>query len=292
MCAKASYTTALTESVELGEASLVTSGSLVMRIVVCVKQVPDVAEIRIDEVTRTLIRAGVPSIVNPFDEFAVEEALRIREKHGGSIAVISMGPLQAKEALFKCLAMGVDRAILLTDSIFAGADTWATAKTLAMALQKIGYDLVICGMKAVDGETSQVGPEIAELLGIPHISSVKKVDIDPVSNSVTAERMTELGYQLIRATLPCLLTATKALNVPRIPTLLHQMAAKKKNIEVMKAVDIGARREEVGLPGSRTQVTKVYTPEYRTGGGTIFTSENLPTAVASLRDLLKKEGLA
>ncbi|OFX16242.1 electron transfer flavoprotein subunit beta [archaeon RBG_16_50_20] len=260
-----------------------------MRIVVCVKQVPDVAEIRIDEVTHTLVRAGVPSILNPFDEFAVEEALRIREKHGGTITAVSMGPLQAKEALFKCLAMGVDRAVLLTDVFFAGADTWATAKTLAMAIQKLGYDLIICGMKAVDGETSQVGPEIAELLGMPHISYVKRVEVEMESKSITAERMTEQGYQLIRATMPCLLTATKALNVPRIPTLLHQMAAKKKNVEIMKAVDIGAQREEVGLPGSRTQVTKVYTPQYRTGGGTILTSENLPNAVATLKELLKKE---
>lgn len=229
-----------------------------MKIVVCVKQVPDVAEIRIDEVTHTLVRAGVPSILNPFDEFAIEEALRIREKHGGTITAVSMGPLQAKEALFKCLAMGVDRAVLLTDVFFAGADTWATAKTLAMAIQKLGYDLIVCGMKAIDGETSQVGPEIAELLGIPHISYVKRVEVEPESKSVTAERMTEQGYQLIRATLPCLLTATKALNVPRIPTLLHQMAAKKKNVEIMKAADIGAQREEVGLPGSRTQVAKVY----------------------------------
>lgn len=260
-----------------------------MKIVVCVKQVPDVAEIRIDEVTHTLVRAGVPSILNPFDEFAVEEALRIREKHGGTIVAITMGPLQAKEALYKCFAMGVDRAVLLSDPFFAGADTWATAKTLAMAVQKVGYDLVICGMKAVDGETSQVGPEMAELLGIPHIAYVKRVDVDMESKSVVAERMTEQGYQLIRTSLPCLLTATKALNVPRIPTLLHQMAARKKEVEIMKAVDIGAQREEVGLPGSRTQVAKVYTPQYRTGGGTIMTAENLTVAVASLKELMKKE---
>jgi len=260
-----------------------------MRIVVCVKQVPDVAEIRIDEVTHTLVRSGVPSILNPFDEFAVEEALRIREKHGGTITAISMGPPQAKEALFKCIAMGVDRAILLSDAFFAGADTWATAKTLAMTVQKVGYDLVICGMKAVDGETSQVGPEVGELLGIPHVSYVKRVEIDLESKSLLAERMTEQGYQLIRVTLPCLLTATKALNVPRIPTLLQQMAAKKKDVEVMKAADIGAQREEVGLPGSRTQVTKVYTPQYHTGQGTILTAENLATAVVSLKELMKKE---
>jgi electron transfer flavoprotein beta subunit len=260
-----------------------------VRIVVCVKQVPDVTEIRIDEVKHTLIRAGVPSILNPFDEFAVEEAVKIREEHGGSVAAISMGPAQAKDALSKCLAMGVDRAILLTDPAFAGADTWATSKTLSMAIQKIGFELVICGMKAVDGETSQVGPEVAELLGIPHISYVKRVEVDPAANTLVAERMTEQGYELIRSPIPCLLTASKALNVPRIPTLMQQMAARKKNVETMTAADIGAAKGDVGLPGSRTQVVKVYTPELRSGAGTILTSENIPAAVAQLKELLKRE---
>ncbi len=257
---------------------------------VCVKQVPDVAEIRIDEVTHTLLRSGVPSILNPFDEFAVEEALKIREKLGGDVTAISMGPLQAKEALSKCLAMGVDRAILLSDPKFAGADTWATSKTLAMTVQKIGYDLVICGMKAIDGETCQVGPEIAELLRIPHISYVKRLEVNEDGKSLVAERMTEQGHQLVRSSIPCLLTATKALNVPRIPTLLNQLAAKKKTIELFTADQIGVEKDQVGLPGSRTHVLKVFTPELRTGEGRIVGAED-KNAVAQLLELLKKEGL-
>jgi electron transfer flavoprotein beta subunit len=258
--------------------------------VVCVKQVPDVAEIRIDEITHTLIRAGVPSILNPFDEFAVEEALRIREKLGGDVTVISMGPLQAKEALFKCLAMGADRAILLSDPKFAGADTWATSKTLAMTIQKIGFDLVVCGMKAVDGETCQVGPEIAELLGIPHVSYVKHLEITQDGKSLTAERMTEQGHQLVQSSIPCLLTATKALNVPRMPTLISQLAAKKKTIELFTAEHIGAQKQDVGLPGSRTHVLKVYTPNLRTGEGRMV-KESDKDAIPELLELLKKGGM-
>ena len=259
-----------------------------LRIVVCVKQVPDVAEIRIDEVKHTLIRSGVPSILNPFDEFAMEEALKIRERMGGEVTVITMGPLQAKEALFKCLAMGADRAILLSDPKFAGADTWATSRTLAMTIQKIGFDLVICGMKAVDGETCQVGPEIAELLGIPHISYVKRLEINEDGKSLIAERMTEQGHQLVSCSIPCLLTATKALNVPRIPTLISQLAAKKKPIEIFTAENIDAQKEQVGLPGSRTHVLKVFTPNLRTGEGKIVHADD-KDAVVQLLALLKKE---
>ncbi len=261
-----------------------------LRIVVCVKQVPDVAEIRIDEVKHTLIRSGVPSILNPFDEFAVEEALKIREKLGGEVTVVSMGPLQAKEALSKCLAMGADRAILLSDPKFAGADTWATSKTLAMTVQKIGFDLVICGMKAIDGETCQVGPEIAELLNIPHVSYVKRLEISEDGKSLIAERMTEQGHQLISSSIPCLLTATKALNVPRIPTLLSQMAAKKKVVEIFTAESIDAQKDQVGLPGSCTHVLKVFTPNLRTGEGKIVHAED-KDAVPLLLELLKKEGI-
>jgi len=258
--------------------------------VVCVKQVPDVAEIRIDEVTHTLVRSGVPSILNPFDEFAVEEALRVRERIGGDVVVISLGPLQAKEALFRCLAMGADRAILLSDPKFAGSDTWATSKVLAMTIQKVGFDLVFCGMKAIDGETAQVGPEIAELLGIPHVSYVKRLEVNENGKSLIAERMTEEGHQLVRSSIPCLLTASKALNVPRLPTLLNQMAARKKPIEVFTADQIGARKEEVGLPGSRTHVLKVFTPNFGTREGKTVRADDKDT-VPQLLKLLKKDGV-
>jgi electron transfer flavoprotein beta subunit len=233
----------------------------------------------------------VPSILNPFDEFAVEEALKIREKLGGNVTAISMGPLQAKDALFKCFAMGVDRAILLSDPKFAGADTWATSKTLAMMIQKIGFDLVVCGMKAVDGETCQVGPEIAEILGIPHVSYVKRLEVNKDGKSLIAERMTEQGHQLIRSSIPCLLTATKSLNVPRMPTLLNLMAAKKKTVELFTAEELGAQKEQVGLLGSRTHVLKVYTPKLRTGEGKIVSAGD-KDAVPQLLELLAKEGVA
>lgn len=233
----------------------------------------------------------MPSILNPFDEFAVEEALKIREKLGGNVTAISMGPLQAKDALFKCFAMGVDRAILLSDPKFAGADTWATSKTLAMMIQKIGFDLVVCGMKAVDGETCQVGPEIAEILGIPHVSYVKRLEVNKDGKSLIAERMTEQGHQLIRSSIPCLLTATKSLNVPRMPTLLNLMAAKKKTVELFTAEELGAQKEQVGLLGSRTHVLKVYTPKLRTGEGKIVSAGD-KDAVPQLLELLAKEGVA
>jgi len=221
----------------------------------------------------------------------VEEALQIREKLGGEVTVISMGPLQAKETLSKCLAMGADRAILLSDPKFAGADTWATSKTLAMTIQKIGFDLVICGMKAVDGETCQVGPETAELLGIPHVSYVKRLEFNEDGKSLIAERMTEQGHQLISSSIPCLLTATKALNVPRIPTLFSLMAANKKTVEIFTAESIGAQKDQVGLPGSRTHVLKVFTPDLRTEEGKIVLAED-KDAITQLLSLLKKEGLA
>ena len=262
-----------------------------LRIVVCVKQVPDVAEIRIDEITHTLIRSGVPSILNPFDEFAIEEALKVRERFGGDVTAISMGPPQAKEALYRCLAMGVDRAILLSDSKFAGADTWATARTLAMTIQKIGFDLVICGMKAVDGETCQVGPQVAELLNIPHVSYVKRLDVNADEASLVAERMTEQGHQVVRSSIPCLLTASKALNLPRLPTIIKQMAARKKTIDIFTAEDIGAQKEQVGLLGSRTHVLKVYTPNLSTGEGKIVSGDDLGSAITQLLELFKKGGI-
>jgi electron transfer flavoprotein beta subunit len=260
-----------------------------MRIVVCVKQVPDVAELKIDEVTHSLVRAGVPSILNPFDEFAVEEALKIREKIGGTVTVVTMGPPQAKEALFRCLAMGANRAILLTDSAFAASDTWATAKALALAVQKLGFDLIICGMKAIDGETCQVGPELAELLGIPHIAGIKKVEIESPANTVLAEKLTEEGYEQIRSTMPCLLTASKALNVPRMPTIMQLLAAKQKPTETWSAANIGAEREDVGLTGSRTQVLKVYTPELQSQG-IIVNTDDIHNVVTQIMRLLEKEG--
>ncbi len=237
-----------------------------MKIIVPVKQVPEVTEVKVDQETGTLIREGVPSILNPFDEYAVEEAIRLREKHGGEVTIITMGPPQAKDALYKALAMGGDKAILMTDRAFAGADTWATALTLASQIKKMDYDLVICGKQAIDGDTAQVGPEIAELLRIPQICYVRKVEISEDGKHITCHRGTDEGYEVIKARLPVLITADKGLNEPRLPNIMGIMKAKKKPLEEIDSETLGIPEDEIGLKGSPTQVRKVFPPERKKGG--------------------------
>src|SRR3989339_1033155 len=189
-----------------------------MDIIVCIKQVPDTTEVKINPETNTLVREGVPSIINPFDENAVEEALRLREKNGGKVTVITMRPQQAKEALKQVIAMGVDEVILVSDRAFAGSDTWATSYTLAQAIKKIGkFDLIFCGRQAIDGDTAQVGPQLAEFLMIPQVTYAQKVEIK--DNEAIVERALENGYMVIKAKLPILLTTIKELNIPRYPNV-------------------------------------------------------------------------
>ncbi|MEM3562997.1 MAG: electron transfer flavoprotein subunit beta/FixA family protein [Candidatus Jordarchaeaceae archaeon] len=259
-----------------------------MKIIVCVKQVPEVTEVKIDPKTNTLIREGVPSIVNPFDEIAVEEAVRLKEKHGGEVTVITMGPPQARQALLRCLAMGADKAILLTDRAFAGSDTWATAYTLAQAIKKMEYDLILCGARAIDGDTAQVGPELAENLGITPITYVKKVEIDPEKKRITVHRETEEGYEVIESRLPVLLTAIKGLNEPRIPALREIMLAKKKEIKELNLASIGGDPQSYGLSGSFTEVVRIFTPKQR-GGGIIIKEEDPALAAKKLAQLLLEE---
>jgi electron transfer flavoprotein alpha/beta subunit len=254
---------------------------MTLDIVVCIKQVPEITQVKLDPVTHNLIREGVPSIVNPFDEIALEEALRIKEKNGGEVTVITMGPPQAKDALMRCLAMGADKGILLTDRAFAGADTWSTSFTLAKAIEKLKYDLIICGKQAIDGDTAQVGPEIAEQLGIPIIPYVKKVIVDPTQKKVTAHAETDIGYDVIESKLPVLLTAIKGLNEPRLPSVMGIMTAKKKEIKMWGLNEIGGSAESYGLKGSPTQVLKVATPEPRSKG-VIITEEDPKVAAKKL----------
>ena len=261
-----------------------------MKIVVCVKQVPEITEVKIDPETHTLIREGVPSILNPFDEFALEEALRMREKHAGEVTVITMGPPQAKETLIKCLAMGADRAIHLTDRAFAGADTWATARTLAMAIRQLEYDIIFCGKQAIDGDTAQVGPELAENLGIPQITFVKKVEIDEKARKVIAHRETEEGYEVIESRLPVLLTAIKGLNEPRLPSLMGIMTASKKEIKAISVADLGANAEELGLKGSFTEVIDVFAPEPR-GKGIMVTEPDPSEAAKRIVEFLQTKAI-
>ncbi|WP_371363987.1 Caffeyl-CoA reductase-Etf complex subunit CarD [Sporomusa rhizae] len=240
-----------------------------MEIVVCVKQVPDTTEVKIDPVTNTLIRQGVPSIVNPFDKNALEAALELKDKHGGKVTAISMGPPQAKDALKECLAMGADEAILLSDRAFGGADTLATSHTLAAGIKKLGkVDVILCGKQAIDGDTAQVGPEIAEHLDIPQVTYVSKIDAD--GDKLRVEREQEEGYEVIEVSTPVMLTVVKSINIPRTPTIKATMKANRKEIPVWTANEVTVAAEKIGLKGSPTQVRKIFTPRRRTQGEIIL----------------------
>jgi electron transfer flavoprotein beta subunit len=234
-----------------------------MNICVCVKQVPSANEQRLDPVTGTVIREGVSSILNPFDAYAVEEAVRLKAKFGGQIAAVSMGVPSAVETLRRIVAVGVDRAILLTDRAFAGADTLATARALALGIQKIGnVDLILCGRMATDGDTAQVGPMLAELLGIPHATDVSKIGAAG-PEFIEVARMADDGYLRARLPLPALLTVVKEINVPKLPSVAGVLRGRRAGVDVWSASDIGADPGEIGLRGSRTRVVKTARPEPR-----------------------------
>ena len=234
-----------------------------MHIAVCIKQVPDAKNVRIDPDTHTLVRQGVESIVNPFDLFAVEAALKIKDALGARITVLTMGPPQADEALREALSRGVDDAVLLSDRAFAGSDTWATSTTLASAIRKLGnVDVILCGKQAIDGDTAQVGPEMATLLGIPYATFVKKIEmVDERSLKVT--RQTDEGMEIWKLPMPSLITVIKELGEPRLPSLRHKMRAKKAEIPVWGVSDLGLDPSTVGLSGSYTQVVRVFSPPRR-----------------------------
>jgi electron transfer flavoprotein beta subunit len=233
-----------------------------MRIIVCIKQVPDSSEVRFDKETHTMIREGLPSIINPFDENAIEAALRLREEHGGQVIILSMGAPHAEEQLRQAVAMGADQAILLSDRRFALADTLATAYSLSTAIKKIGdYDLLLFGKQAIDGDTAQVGPGVAEMLGLPQITYVRKIQIS--DGKVTAERVLEDGYEIVQAMLPAVLTVVKEINEPRHASLRGVLKAKKVNIPIWKPEDIDADMTKIGKDGSPTDVIETFTPEPR-----------------------------
>lgn len=233
-----------------------------MNIVVCIKQVPDSAEVRINPETNTLIRDGVPTIINPYDMHAIEAGLQIKEITKGKVTVITMGPPQAESALREAISMGADDAVLLSDRAFAGADTWATAFTISKAVAKIGADIIICGKQAIDGDTAQVGPEMAEFLNIPHIAYIRKIeDIKP--DSIKVQRMMDEGYDIVESSLPVLLTVVKELNQPRLPSLKGKMAAKKAEIKKLGHKELEIDEKDTGLKGSPTQVKNIFAPEAR-----------------------------
>ncbi len=258
-----------------------------MNIIVCIKQVPETTEVKINLQTHTLIREGVKSIINPFDMYAIEEGIRLKERFGAKAVVISMGPPQAEAALREAISMGCDEAILITDRAFAGSDTWATSFTLACAIKKISkFDLVLCGKQASDGDTAQVGPGISMHLDIPQATYVKK--IERIDNGIArVERMTEEGYEIIELPMPALLTVVKEINEPRLPSLRGMMQAKKAKITLWGAKDIQADPEALGLNGSPTQVVNIFTPPPRQGGQILQGETN--EVVEKLVELIKGE---
>ena len=237
-----------------------------MNIIVCIKQVPETTEVRINPETNTLIREGVKSMINPFDMYALEEAVRLKEKLGGRITVITMGPPQADSALREAISMGIDEAILISDRAFAGSDTWATSYTLSCAIKKIGdFDLIICGKQASDGDTAQVGPGIAAHLDLPQVAYVKKIE-KIEDKFARVERMTEEGYDIIETPLPALFTVVKEINEPRLPSLRGMMRSKQAKIIHWTQKDLNLDEQKTGLAGSPTQVVKIFTPPPRIGG--------------------------
>lgn len=240
-----------------------------MKILVCMKQVPDTSEVTLDPVTNTLIRKGVRSIINPDDKAGIEAALSLREEIGNSeVIVVSMGPPQAEIALREALAMGCDEAYLISDRKFGGSDTLATSTILAGALKKIGYDLIITGRQAIDGDTAQVGPQIAEHLGIPHVSYVEEFSYDDSNNVMIVLRQFEDRYHKLRVKFPCLLTAISGYKEPRYITVAGVYDADKKVINRLSYEDLKEYLDEscIGLKGSPTKVVKSYTKEQKSKG--------------------------
>ncbi len=234
-----------------------------MKIIVCIKQVPDAKDVRLDPETNTLAREGVQSIMNPYDQHALEEAVRLREELGGEVTVLSMGPPQAEDVLRQAISCGADRGVLISDRAFAGADTWATSYTLAKAVNKIGdFDLILCGKQAIDGDTAQVGPGLAIQLDIPFLTCIQKVR-KANEKEIVMERMMDDGYDVVAVDYPVLLTVVKDLNEPRVPSLKGKMKSKKAIIEVLSAEDVGADSSCIGLAGSPTEVVDVFPPPPR-----------------------------
>ena len=252
-----------------------------MKIVVCIKQVPDTNEVKLDPVTNTLIREGVPSIINYDDKSGLEAALRLREKVGGTVSVVCMGPAQADVALREALAMGCDEAFLISSKEFSGSDTWATASIISAAIRKIGYDVVITGRQAIDGDTAQVGPQIAETLGIPQITYVEELTSE--NDVLLVKRQYEDGYHMIEVKPPCLLTALTELAEPRYMCVKGIINAYEKEVKVLTWNDLkdSLVSEYIGLKGSPTRVIKSFTKQAK-GAGELLSDLSVDEAVEAI----------
>jgi electron transfer flavoprotein beta subunit len=259
-----------------------------MKIVVCIKQVPDTNEVKLDPKTNTLIREGVPSIINHDDRSGIEAALQLKAKVGGTVTVVSMGPPQAEAVLREALAMGCDDAVLLSAREFGGSDTWATAHIIAAGVKKVGYDLVITGRQAIDGDTAQVGPQIAENLGLPQVSYVEKIDV--TGNTLTVQRQYEDRYHVIEVKLPCLLTALQELGAPRYMSVGGIFDAYKKEIKTLGFEDLKSELNPdfIGLKGSPTNVVKSF-PKQAKGKGSVLKDKSADEAVTAIMQKLEEK---
>ena len=246
-----------------------------------------------DAATGTVIRVGVETVVNPLDLYAIESALRLREQYGGEVTALSMGPPSAMRVLREAAAMGCDSCVLLSDKRFGGADTWATSYTLSRAAFKLGpFDIIVTGERATDGDTAQVGPALAAWLDMPALTYVSKIEKIEM-NRISAERLTEEGYEMLDAPLPCLVTVVKEIAVPRLPTLKGKIRSREMDIPIFTADDLNLIHENLGLNGSPTRVVKIETPSVSRGGRVIkvFDEESLGLAVDELMKVLSEKGL-
>ncbi|KEH90132.1 electron transfer flavoprotein subunit beta/FixA family protein [Clostridium novyi] len=233
-----------------------------MNVIVCIKQVPGTTEVKMNKETNTIIREGIKSIINPFDTFAIEEALRIKDKFNSKVTGLSMGIPDTSILLKEAMSLGVDEAYLLSDRAFAGADSLATAYTLSMGIKYINdYDLIICGKQATDGDTAQVGPSLAGKLNIPYITYVSEIQ-ELKDGYIRCKRLIENGYEIIESTLPALITVVEDINVPRLPSIKNLRESFYKKVTMLTANDINADTTLTGLNGSPTQVVKTFIPEY------------------------------
>ena len=232
-----------------------------MRIIVPIKQVPETSSVKMDPETGTMVREGLEAIVNPLDLYAIETANRLRAAHGGEVVAISMGPAKAAKALREALAMGCDSAVLLSDRAFAGADTFSTSYVLARAIERLGaFDLIICGERATDGDTGQVGPGIASFLNLPLASYIGRID-RVEENSCRVHRLVENGHEILELDIPAVLTVVKEIAVPSLPTLRGKQRARSAEIPVWGAGEIQADASKLGLAGSPTRVVRIFRPQ-------------------------------